>query len=97
MNLLGREKPASQLVTNGRFELEQDGLLATLDYTVTGNILALVHTEIPKDLRGTGVASTLVQTAFQWARDHQKKVDVVCPFVAAYLETHPEFSDMVLR
>jgi hypothetical protein len=25
------------------------------------------------------------------------KVDVVCPFVAGYLETHPEYSDLVLR
>jgi predicted GNAT family acetyltransferase len=64
---------------------------------VAGHVLALLHTEIPDALRGSGIASTLAQTALDWARDHHMKVDVVCPFVAAFLETHPEYSDLVLR
>jgi predicted GNAT family acetyltransferase len=70
--------------------------VASLQYTIAGNVLALLHSEIPETLRGSGVASTLAQTAFDWARDHHMKVDVVCPFVAAFLETHPEYSDLVL-
>jgi hypothetical protein len=64
---------------------------------VAGHVLALLHTEIPDALRGSGIASTLAQTALDWARNHHLKVDVVCPFVAAFLETHPEYSDLVLR
>jgi predicted GNAT family acetyltransferase len=71
--------------------------VASLQYTVAGQVLALIHTEIPEPLRNSGVASTLVESALDWARDHHMKVDVVCPFVAAYLETHPEYSDLVLR
>ena len=97
MKIFGNKKPAPQLVTTGRFELERDGHVASLQYTVAGNVLALLHTEIPEALRGSGVASTLAQTALDWARDHHLKVDVVCPFVAAFLETHPEYSDLVLR
>ena len=85
------------MVTTGRFELGRDGHVASLQYTVAGHVLALLHTEIPDALRGSGVASTLAQTALDWARDHHLKVDVVCPFVAAFLETHPEYSDLVLR
>jgi len=97
MKIFGSKKPAPQLVTTGRFELGRDGHVASLQYTVAGHVLALLHTEIPDALRGSGIASTLAQTALDWARDHHLKVDVVCPFVAAFLETHPEYSDLVLR
>jgi predicted GNAT family acetyltransferase len=97
MKIFGNRKPAPQLVTTGRFELERDGHVASLQYTVAGHVLALLHTEIPDALRGSGIASTLAQTALDWARDHHLKVDVVCPFVAAFLDTHPEYSDLVLR
>jgi uncharacterized protein len=97
MKIFGNKKPAPELVTTARFELERDGHVASLQYTVAGHVLALLHTEIPEALRGSGVASTLAQTAFDWARDHHMKVDVVCPFVAAFLETHPEYSDLILR
>ncbi len=97
MKLFGKQKTASQVVTNGYFELERDGHVATLQYTVAGHVLALIHSEIPEPLRGSGVASTLAKTAFDWAREHHMKVDVVCPFVAAFLENHPEYSDLVLR
>ena len=97
MKIFGNKRHAPELVTTGRFELERDGHVASLQYTVAGHVLALLHTEIPESLRGSGVASTLAQTAFDWARDHHMKVDVVCPFVAAFLETHPEYSDLILR
>jgi uncharacterized protein len=97
MKIFGNKKPAPQLVTTGRFELERDGHVASLQYTVAGRVLALHHTEIPEALRGSGIASTLAQTALDWARDHHMKVDVVCPFVAAFLESHPEYSNLVLR
>jgi len=97
MKIFGNKKPAAELVTTGREHMAGDGHVASLQYTVAGHVLALLHSEIPEALRGSGVASTLAQTAFDWARDHHMKVDVVCPFVAAFLETHPEYSDLVLR
>jgi predicted GNAT family acetyltransferase len=97
MKIFGNKKPAPELVTTGRFELERDGQVATLQYTVAGHVLALLHSEIPEPLRGSGIASTLAQTALDWAREHHMKVDVICPFVAAFLEAHSEYSDLVLR
>jgi predicted GNAT family acetyltransferase len=97
MKLFGNKKTAPELVTTGQFELEQDGHVAYLQYTIAGHVLALIHTEIPESLRGTGIASTLAKTALDWARENHMKVDVVCPFVAGYLQTHPEYSDLILR
>jgi predicted GNAT family acetyltransferase len=93
----GRPKPQPQLVSNGRFELERDGQVAFLEYNLTGKVLQLIHTEVPEPLRGKGMASELAESAFQWAREHQVKVDVVCPSVAAYLKKHPEYSELVIK
>jgi uncharacterized protein len=97
MNILGNQKRSAQLVTNGRFEIERNGDVASLEYTLAGPVLELIHTEVPESMRGTGAASTLAESALQWAREHQVKVDVICPFVAEYLRIHPEYSDLVLR
>jgi uncharacterized protein len=96
MRFFGSNKRTPELVTNGRFELERDGQVAYLEYTVAGDVLELLHSEIPQPLRGTGIASTLAKTALDWARDRHMRVDVVCPFVAAYLSSHPEYSDLVM-
>ena len=93
----GRPKPQPQLVSNGRFELERDGQIAFLEYNLTGKVLQVIHTEVPEALRGKGMASALAQSALEWAREHQVKVDVICPYVAAYLKKHPEYSDLVIR
>lgn len=91
-------KPSSPtIVTSGRFEIEENGAVAFLEYSLAGNVLELIHTEIPSDMRGTGAASSLVQSALEWAREHKVKVDVICPFVNEYISRHPEYSDLLLR
>ncbi len=97
MKLFGNNKPDPKLVTSGRFELERDGHVAYLEYKLAGDVLELSHTEVPEVLRGAGIASSLTQSALDWARENYKKVDVVCPLVARYLEEHPEYSDLILR
>jgi predicted GNAT family acetyltransferase len=92
-----RQKLSPQPVTNGRFELERDGLVAYLAYNLAGKVLQLVHTEVPEALRGKGMASTLAKSALDWAREHEVKVDVICPSVAAYLRRHPEYSDLIMK
>jgi predicted GNAT family acetyltransferase len=97
MKVFRREQSVPEPVTSGRFELERDGQIAYLEYTLAGQVLALLHTEVPAALRGMGLASSLAHTALEWAREHNVKVDVVCPSVAGYLERHPEYSDLLLR
>jgi hypothetical protein len=97
MKLFDNKKRPAELVTAGQFELEREGKVATLQYTLAGNVLALLHSEIPESLRGTGIASTLAKTALDWARENKLKVDVVCPFVAGFLKSHPEYDDLILK
>ncbi|MBI3477746.1 MAG: N-acetyltransferase [Acidobacteria bacterium] len=97
MKLFGKKNTAPELVTTGRFELEQNGQVAYLEYALAGPVLELRHTEVPEALRGQGLSSSLARTAFEWARENHKKVDVICPTVAGYVKTHPEYSDLILK
>ena len=94
--IFGRKPAKAQQVTSGRFELERDGQVAYLEYSLAGNVLGLIHTEVPDTLRGRGLASSLAETALHWAREHNLKVDVICPTVGEYVQKHPEFRDLVL-
>ena len=95
--IFGRKSPAPQKVTTGRFEVERDGEVAYLEYTMAGNVLGLIPTEVPATLRGLGLASSLAETALQYALKNKLKVDVICPSVHDYIAKHPEYSELVLR
>jgi uncharacterized protein len=92
-----QSEPSKQRVVSGRFELERDGQTAFLEYNLAGNVLQLIHTEVPAALRGMGLASELAQSALDWARERGLKVDVICDVVAGYIEKHPEYANVVLH
>jgi len=93
-----RSKPgAPRKVTAGRFEIERNGEVAYLKYTLAGNVLVLIHTEVPEKLRHMNLASSLAETALNWAREHNLKVDIVCDTVRHYVAEHPEYSDLVMH
>lgn len=78
-----------------RFEVISGALISKLDYRLGRDTMALIHTEVPDELQGQGIGSAMVRTALQHARDNELIVLPYCPFVAAYLERHPEWSDIV--
>jgi predicted GNAT family acetyltransferase len=77
-----------------RFEARLDGLLAVASYQLDGDTLTLLHTEVPRALRGRGVGNDLARAAFEYSREHQLKVVPRCPFMAAWLRRHPEYRDL---
>ena len=88
--------PEPTPVTRSRFELTQDGQTSYLEFDTDGHgWMTLLHTEVPKPLRGRGLALELVTTAFHYAQDHNLKVDVLCPVARHILTTHPEFHPLV--
>lgn len=97
MNFFGRKEREVEEVQSGQFELEQNGHIANLDYMLDSKVLTLLETTVPDALRGTGIGETLARTALDWAREHGLKVDVICPFVFAFIHEHPEYADLVLK
>jgi uncharacterized protein len=78
-----------------RFELDVDGQVAFSNYSRSGDVLTILHTEVPKALNGRGIGSALVRGELDIARVQGLKVVAKCPFVAAYLDKHPEYADLL--
>ena len=95
--IFGHKPLPKQRVTTGRLEIERNGEVAYLEYSLSGNILVLIHTEVPEKLRGMSLASSLAETALHWAREKDLKVDIICPVVQEHVTKHPEHSDLVLH
>ncbi len=79
-----------------RFEMTSGGAVAFVEYERTGGgRIALLHTEVPEALSGQGVGSKLVRGVLDTLRAQGSRVVPRCEFVAAYVERHPEYRDMV--
>ncbi|WP_157976297.1 GNAT family N-acetyltransferase [Lewinella sp. IMCC34191] len=94
--------PNTETVVNNqeknRFEITHGSQLSKLEYRMKdGDLIDLVHTEVPEDLSGQGIGGNLVKTALQYARDNDLKAIPSCPFVASYVERHPEWEDVTVE
>jgi predicted GNAT family acetyltransferase len=82
-----------QNTDKSRFEVVHNGQEAELTYFLKRDAIVLKHTGVPKMISGQGIAHQLAQTAIQYAKDHQLKVIVYCPFVKHYLEQYPNIQN----
>ncbi|KRA20485.1 GNAT family N-acetyltransferase [Lysobacter sp. Root604] len=80
---------------SGRFSTTVDGELAYLDTRLDGHHLVITHTWVPEVIGGRGIAGGLVRAAFEHARATGLKVRPACSYAAAWIERHPEFSDLL--
>ena len=81
-------------VARHRFELDVDGHTAIAVYRLSPGRITFIHTEVPPELRGCGVASRLVRGVLEAMRAQRLKVSATCSFVTQYIENHPEFADL---
>lgn len=77
-----------------RFESEQNGLIAVADYRLNSGVMTVTHVIVPPALRGGGLATALAEEIVAHARREKIKIEPQCPFMAAYLEKHPETHDV---
>jgi predicted GNAT family acetyltransferase len=78
-----------------RFEIQIGDQVAILRYRETPGRIDLIHTEVPDELAGRGIAGRLASFALDYARGRGLGVKPTCPYVAAYIERHPEYADLV--
>jgi predicted GNAT family acetyltransferase len=97
------EHLVDMMVTNApdqhRYEAYAGDVLAGFaQYTVEGGTVVLTHTEVDPRFEGEGVGSTLIRDALDDIRRQGLEVVPQCPFVAAYIEKHPdEYGELVAR
>jgi glutathione S-transferase len=81
-----------------RFERPiQDGAIAAAYYRDAEGKLALIHTEVPNEFSGQGIATELARGTFQRLRATGRKAVLICPFMVSFANKHPEYSDVVAR
>jgi hypothetical protein len=86
-----RHEPEAQ-----RFVIELAGGAGVIRYReLPGRVLDLDHTFVPPGLRGGGIASRLTEHALRYARQHGYRVIPSCPFVAAFIERHLQYRDLL--
>ena len=78
-----------------RFELTFEGHLAATYYAISGNVITFIHTEVPPELGGRGIASRLIKGALDQVRAEGLKVIAQCPFVKAFIEKNPDYADLL--
>ena len=79
-----------------RYELKAEGGLAVAYYEPRDGVLVFTHTVVPARLQGQGIASQLIKAALDDVRRRGLKLVAQCPFVARYIERHPEERDLVV-
>lgn len=62
----------------------------------TGEIY-LTHTEVPVALEGQGIGSQLIKKALGDIKSQGLRLVPLCPFVAGYIQKHPEWRSIVMR
>jgi uncharacterized protein len=78
-----------------RWEAHVGQQLAVTNYRREGDTIFFTGTEVPHEPEGQGIASKLVKTALDEARAQHFAVVPYCPFVAGYIQRHPEYQDFV--
>lgn len=69
--------------------------LGELDYTVDGNTLTILHTEVSDHLRGKGAGKQLVSAAVDYARSKNMSIIPKCSFAQSIFERVEEFHDVL--
>ncbi|MEV0719276.1 GNAT family N-acetyltransferase [Asanoa sp. NPDC050611] len=79
-----------------RFEISADGELAGFAaYRLREGAITFTHTEIDSRFEGKGLGSKIARTVLDEARSRGLRVYAQCPFIAGYIDKHPEYQDLL--
>ncbi len=79
-----------------RYEARLGGQIAGYcEYEVAGSVITFTHTVVDPAFEGRGVGSALAMRVLDDARDGHLSVVPACRFIAAYIQRHPEYGNLV--
>lgn len=83
---------------SSQYETTVDGQVAYAAYDREDpDRIVFTHTIVPEALSGRGIAGALVKHALDEARSRKLKVVPQCSYVAAYIQRHSEYQDLLAR
>jgi len=65
------------------------------EYRRVGDRMIFHHTEVDPTVEGRGIGGRLAQGALDDVRLRGLRITVKCPFIAAWLERHPRYGDLL--
>ena len=96
---MSAETPAITVRDNSAslcYEALIDGeVIGTIVYECSGPRTVFLHTIVEPELRGRGIATTLVKTALDDLRGKGRPLSNYCGFVSEFIATHPEYADLI--
>src|SRR5439155_2345223 len=79
-----------------RYELRlHERLIGLAAYRLRDGRIAFTHTEVDESLEGRGFGSRLAAAALEDAARRGLNVVPLCPFIAYYVEQHPEYKRLL--
>lgn len=79
-----------------RYELIAGGQVAGhIRYTVDGDRIVLVHTEVDEHYAGRGYGSRIVRGTLDLIRQTERPMVNDCPFITRWVARNPEYADLV--
>jgi predicted GNAT family acetyltransferase len=90
-DVIVRDNPESQTYD----AMIGDEIAGTIVYEHEGPRLVLTHTAVQPRFQHQGVATALIAGALDDIRTKGTKITILCPAVAAFIENHPDYADLV--
>jgi predicted GNAT family acetyltransferase len=72
-----------------------DNAIAAAYYRTEDGKLVFIHTEVPAEFSGQGIATELARGTFELLRQSGRKAILTCPFMVQFANAHPEYTDVV--
>lgn len=69
-----------------RYEVDENGALAYINYRIEGNTIFLEHTFVPDELRGNRLAVKMADAVFEDIRKNGYKVVSECSYINVYMK-----------
>jgi len=78
-----------------RYEMDVEGKIAFITYRRSGDVVTLLHADVPHELAGRGVGSALTKGTLELLRAQGHKVVPRCPFIVTYIKRHAQYADLL--
>lgn len=80
---------------NHRFSLTLNNDIAQVEYEIKDNKLFLVHSEVPKSMRGKGIGKILVEQTFEKLTEEGYKAVAVCGYVKSVARRSEKWNSII--
>jgi predicted GNAT family acetyltransferase len=78
-----------------RYELRLgDRVIGFAAYRRRNDRIIFIHTEVDESYEGRGLGNRLAKAALDDARERGLVVVPLCPFIARYVQQHPEYQEL---